>query len=63
MISIWIIFGVGGVVVVALGVAVVADELAGRVHVPERLAVHIPGRYPADVRRDRARARRGWGAL
>ncbi|MFE9923298.1 hypothetical protein ACFYQA_17435 [Streptomyces sp. NPDC005774] len=37
--------------------AVVDARLERRVHVPERWAVHIPGRFPAYVRQDYARAR------
>ncbi len=40
-------------------VAIVADELIGRrPRIPERWAVHIPGRFPAYVRQDYARARK-----
>lgn len=58
--TVWIAFGVAGLVVPGLAAAVVADALADRRgRVPERLAVHIPGQYPAYVRHDRARALRG----
>ncbi|MFZ4143359.1 hypothetical protein ACOZDZ_21905 [Streptomyces griseoincarnatus] len=47
------------VVLVWWVVAIVADELIGRrPRIPERWAVHIPGRFPAYVRQDYARARK-----
>ena len=48
-------------VVLAVGwaVGIIADALIGRrPRVPERWAVHIPGRFPAYVRQDYARARK-----
>ncbi|MFG2515998.1 hypothetical protein [Streptomyces sp. NPDC048584] len=52
-----LVFAVFAAVVWA--VAIVADVLVGRrPHIPERWAVHIPGRFPAYVRQDYARARK-----
>lgn len=40
-------------------VAIVADVMVDRrPRIPERWAVHIPGRFPAYVRQDYARARK-----
>jgi len=54
---IWLLlFAIVTAVVWAVGI--VADVLVGRrLRVPEKWAVHIPGRYPAYVRQDFARAR------
>ncbi|MGC4912699.1 hypothetical protein [Streptomyces albogriseolus] len=47
------------VVLVWWVVAIVADVmLDSRPRIPERWAVHIPGRFPAYVRQDYARARK-----
>ena len=47
------------VVAAVWAVAIVADVMVDRrPRIPERWAVHIPGRFPAYVRQDYARARK-----